>query len=235
MRVARGRSIEMVAGVGWMLVLVCLLAQIATEAAMRTRYSPLADAISDLGVSSCTPRLCSPRFWMLDGSLILLGLCLSIGGWLTHLSAPRLWWGCWVATVALSAGGVGLVIAGAVPENVLFTLHVAGAAVGLVGGNLGTAFAGWALLHVRGHRHTGAVGILVGILGLAGSGLAILVFLGRLPWLSGLGGGLERVGVEPMLIVMAMSGGTLLLGEDVVSVAARRLRRSGRGASRSPA
>lgn len=235
MRLAGGRWVERAAGVGWMAVLVCLVAQVAAESAMRTPYNPLVDAVSDLGVTTCTRRLCSPDFWMLDGSLILLGLCLALGGWLTHLSAPRLWWGCWVATVALSVGGAGLVLAGAVPENVVFPLHVTGAAVGLIGGNVGTAFAGWALFHVRGHRHTGLCAIVVGIVGLVGAGLSTLVFFGQLPLLGGVGGGLERVGVEPMLVVTALSGGALLLGEDVLSVAARRLRRARRGESRSPA
>lgn len=229
------RPIERPAGAAWVAVLVCLLAQVATQVAMRTPYSLLRDAVSDLGVTTCTPRMCSPWFWMVDGSLVVLGLCLALGGWLSHLSAPRLWWGSWVATVALSAGGLGMAVVGLCPENVYFPLHAVAAMAGLVGGNLGAAFAGWALLHVRGHRPTGTSAIVVGFVGVTGSALSALVFLGYLPVLAGVGGGLERLGVEPMLLIMALSGGTLLLGEDVLTVGLRRLRASRVSARRRPA
>lgn len=237
---------ERAAGLGWIAVLICLLAQVVTECAMRTPYSPLRDAVSDLGYSTCTPQICSPWFWMVDASFVILGLCLALGGWLSHLSAPRrqvagarrperLWWGSWVATVALSAGGLGMAIVGVCPENVYFPLHVVGAVVGLVGGNVGAAFAGWALLHVRGHRPTGWSAIVVGALGVGGAVLSALVFFGDLPALLGVGGGLERVGVEPLLVIMAVSGGALLLGEDVIVVALRTVRRSAVTVRRRPA
>lgn len=217
---------EKAAGTAWVAVLLCLLAQILTELAMRTPYSPLADAVSDLGQTTCTPGFCSPWFWMFDASFVLLGLCLAVGGWLSHVSAPRLCWPSWVATVALSLGGAGMAVVGLVPENVHFWVHVGGAAVGLIGGNVGAAFAGWALLRVRGHRPTGVSAVVVGLIGLVGSALSALVFAGELRSLIGVGGGLERLGVEPLLVIMALSGGALLLGEDVLAVALRGRRRS---------
>lgn len=217
---------EKAAGMVWVAVLICLLAQIAAQWAMRTPYNPLVDAVSDLGQTTCTPRFCSPWFWMVDVSFVLLGLCLALGGWLSHVSAPRLCWVSWVATVALSVGGAGMVAVGVFPENLHLWAHVVGAAVGLVGGNVGAAFAGWALLRVRGHHPTGVSGIVVGVVGLVGSALSALVFAGVLRMLIGVGGGLERLGVEPLLLVMAFSGGALLLGEDVLAVALRGLRRS---------
>lgn len=227
---------EQAAGAAWVAVLACLLAQIATELAMRTPYNPLVDAVSDLGQTGCTPQFCSPWFWIFDASFVLLGLCLALGGWLSHASAPRLWLGSWVATVALSAGGAGMVVVGLCPENLRFWTHVVGAAVGLVGGNLGAAFAGWALLRVRGHRSTGMSAIVTGGVGLLGSALSALVFAGQLPVLRGVGGCLERLGVEPLLLIMACSGGALLLGEDVLAVALRGGRRPGsQGARRRPA
>lgn len=235
MGVGSGRWVEKAAGMVWVAVLICLLAQIATEWAMRTPYNPLVDAVSDLGQTTCTARFCSPWYWMVDTSFVLLGLCLAGGGWLTHVSAPRLCWVSWVATVALSVGGAGMVVVGLFPENVHFWVHVAGAAVGLVGGNVGAAFAGWALLRVRGHRPTGVSAMVVGALGLVGSVLSALVFAGELRALLGVGGGLERLGVEPLLLVMAISGGALLLGEDVLAVALRGLQRSRVSVTRRPA
>ena len=67
--------------------------------------------------------------------------------------------------------------------------------------------------------------MVVGLLGLAGSVLSALVFAGELRMLIGVGGGLERLGVEPLLLVMALSGGALLLGEDVLAVALRGIQR----------
>ena len=225
MGVGSDRRVEKAAGMVWEAVLICLLAQIATEWAMQTPYNPLVDAVSDLGQTTCTAQFCSPWFWMVDTSFVLLGLCLAIGGWLSHLSAPRLCWVSWVATIALSVGGAGMVVVGLAPENVHFWIHVGGAAVGLIGGNLGAAFAGWALLRSRGHRPTGVSAMVVGLAGLAGSMLSALVFAGELRMLIGVGGGLERLGVEPLLLVMALSGGALLLGEDVVAVALRGIQR----------
>lgn len=226
MGVGRDRWMERAAAGAWITVLICLLAQVATEAAMRTPYSFLRDAISDLGVTTCTPQICSPWYWMVDGSFVVLGLCLVLGGWLSHVSAPRLWWGSWAATVGLSVGGLGMAVVGLVPENVHFAVHVAGALAGLIGANVGTLFAGWALLRVRGHRVTGGSAIVVGVVGVAGSALSILVFGRYLPALLNVGGGLERLGVEPLLLITAISGGTLLLGEDVLAVALRQVRRS---------
>lgn len=219
---------EQAASVAWSAVVLCLVAQLVTEAEMRTPYSPLRDAISDLGVTTCTPQICSPWFWMVDGSFVLLGLCLAVGGVLSHLSAPRhrLWWGAWAATAALVVGGTGMAIVGLVPENVHFWIHVGGALSGLVGANVGTLFAGWALLRARGHRVTGSSAIVVGLVGFAGSALSVLVFGKYLPTLLGVGGGLERLGVWPLLLVMFFSGGALLLGEDVLGVAYTRVRRA---------
>lgn len=226
MRLGSGRWIERAAGIGWVAVLICLIAQVVTECAMRTPYNPLEQAISDLGQARCTPQFCSPWYWMVDLSFVVLGFCLVVGGWLSHLSAPRLWWGSWVATVALTIGGAGMAVVGLFPEDVHFWIHVGGAVAGLVGANVGAAFAGWALLHVRGHRPTGGTAIVVGAVGVAASAVSILVFGGALRMLTGVGGGLERLGVEPLLLVMAVSGGALLLGEDVVVVALRRVQRT---------
>ncbi len=226
---------ERAAGIGWVTVLVCLVAQVVTELAMRTPYNPLVDAISDLGQTTCTPQFCSPLFWLLDASLVLLGLSLALGGWLAHLSAPRRCWWSRSATLALSLGGIGMAVVGLFPENVHFYVHVGGAITGLVLGNLGAALAGWALFHVRGHRPTGGVAIAVGAAGVAASFLSILIYAHRLPVLLGVGGGLERVGVEPLLLVMALSGGALLMGEDVIAVTLRRVRRSTLTVGRRPA
>ncbi len=235
MRLGAGRWVEKAAGVGWIAVLICLGAQIVTEWRLRTPYNPLVDAISDLGQTTCTAQFCSPLFWLLDLSFVLLGLCLALGGWLSHLSAPRLWWGSWVATVALSVGGAGMLIVGLCPENVFFPLHAVAAVVGLVAANVGTAFAGWALLHVRGHVPTGGSAIVVGAVGVAASALSVLIFGRLLPMLLGVGGGLERLGVEPLLLVMAVSGGALLLGEDVFVATLRRVRRTALTVRRRPA
>jgi hypothetical membrane protein len=235
MRLGRGRWVERAAGIVWVTVLICLIAQIATQFGMRTPYNPLVQAISDLGQRTCTPQFCSPWFWMLDLSFVLLGLSLALGGWLSHISAPRLWWGSWVATVALSVAGVGMAVVGFFPEDVHFWIHVSGAIAGLVGGNVGMAFAGWALFHVRGHRPTGGTAMVVGAVGVAASVLSIVVFGGSLRILTGVGGGLERVGVEPLLLIMAISGGALLLGEDVLVATLRRVRRTAVTVRRRPA
>jgi hypothetical membrane protein len=226
---------ERAAGIGWVTVLICLIAQVVTELTMRTPYNPLVDAISDLGRTTCTPQYCSPLFWVLDGSLVLLGLSLALGGWLAHLSAPRPSWWSRGATLALSLGGIGMAVVGLFPENVDFDIHVAGAITGLVLGNVGAVLAGWALFHVRGHRSTGLAAIVIGAAGVAASLLSILIYGKLLPVLVGVGGGLERRGVEPLLLIMALSGGALLMGEDVLAVTLRRVRRSTLTAGRRPA
>ena len=227
MGVGRNRWIEVTAAIAWIAVIFCLVAQCVTEAAMQTPYSLLRDAISDLGAARCTPQICSPWFRLVDASFVVLGLCLAVGGVLSHLSAPRdrLWWGAWAATGALGMGGIGMAIIGFVPEDVHFRVHVGGALAGLIGANVGALFAGLALHRARGHRVTGVTAVVVGAVGFLGSALSVLVFGKFLPALLGVGGGLERLGVWPLLGIMFLSGGALLFGEDVLAKAYTSTRR----------
>jgi hypothetical membrane protein len=128
-------------------------AQVVVAWVFRPDYSFIANGISDLGNTGCPPpdsNICSPRYWVMDASIALLGVAMIVGSVLifsefsfSHERRERA--AAIVGFVCLGLGGVGAVLVGAVPENVNLDLHLAGAAMAIGFGQLAILILGLAL------------------------------------------------------------------------------------------
>ncbi|HEV7275002.1 MAG TPA: DUF998 domain-containing protein [Devosiaceae bacterium] len=209
----------LVGGICW---IACLQAAVAQHVAQLAwpGYSRSTDAISYLGITECGPfrdvlfsdtvYVCSPLHDVLNGSMILLGILVSAGLWLTYSVWRGSSWSRWGARL-LGLGGAGIVLSGlwSADENLL--LHGVGAALYLGIANLGIAMIG--IGEFRRNRlyalFTCAMG-LTGFLGFVAFGSQFLLGMGR--------GSVERFAAYPSLIWLILSG--MLIG--VGAAAARR-------------
>ncbi|WP_369633625.1 DUF998 domain-containing protein [Nocardia sp. JMUB6875] len=70
---------HLAAGGAWTLVFAYLVAELLTATAWRTGYSFRHDTISDLGITTCTPNLCSPLHLLMNATFVALGLLTILG------------------------------------------------------------------------------------------------------------------------------------------------------------
>ena len=101
-------------------------AQVLVAWVFRPQYSFASNVISDLGNTGCPPpgsNICSPRYWVMDASIGLLGLAMFFGSMLifTEFSFSKhrreraaAIAGFW----CMALGGLGAVLVGVVPENI---------------------------------------------------------------------------------------------------------------------
>lgn len=165
------------------------------------------NTISDLGNTACGPYgdrlVCSPLHSLMNASFIVLGLTMMFGAWL--LSAPRkasqvIQFGF----AAMALAGIGTILVGLFPENTISTLHIVGAALPFVFGNLSMLVLGINLRKLPHALRIYTIGS--GIVGL----LALLLFLGH-AFLGVQLGGMERLIAYPQSLWMIVFGCYLLL------------------------
>lgn len=186
-----------------------LVTHLIVQAVWNTPYRWSANNISDLGNVQCgawgdPPRfVCSPLHALMNasfatqGAALILGVLLLWSGW-RSTRASR------VGRVLLLLGGAGWTLAGLFPADVNENVHVLGAALIFVLGNLGLLLSGPAF-------DTGGptLRVLGALLGAAGLVAMILFFRGES---LGLGmGGMERVAVFPLQLWTLLAGGTVLI------------------------
>ena len=95
-------------------------------------YSFVANTISDLGVTSCGPLVCSPRHVWMNTGFVLFGMLTMAGSVLIYRTSPR----SRLLTAALIGAGVagaGSVIVGLAPSNETPQLHGIGALLRIPG------------------------------------------------------------------------------------------------------
>lgn len=129
----------------WILTLHYFVVQVIVALAWQRPYSLARNAISDLGNSVCAPYhdeyICSPLFWLMNASFILLGLLQAVGAlllWRAHTS--RL---VRSGLVMLVLAGIGTIIVGLFPENTVGPMHLLGAVLPFVFGNIGIVLCGF--------------------------------------------------------------------------------------------
>jgi hypothetical membrane protein len=121
----------------WLLTIEFFVAQFAAQAAWPT-YSLQLEDISNLGLNACGaaaadggPPLCSPLNLVFNGGMMLNGVLILLGVWLTR----RLWPPGPLTTAALwllaVGGGGGSLLVGLFPINVNPPLHMTGAVLAL--------------------------------------------------------------------------------------------------------
>jgi Predicted membrane protein len=195
-----------------------LVMNVVAQAAWTTPYSLAHNNISDLGAVSCGmfdeefPRyICSPLHVLFNASMIVQGVLLAAG----VLLSARLWGKGFLPRTAqtlLVLAGVGYLLAGLWPGDVNLDLHVLGAFLIMMVGNVGLVLAGF----VPRDSLVGRVRwftVALGLAALAGVWLHFQRQFGAL----GLGGS-ERIAVFPLQLWTLVIGGLVL-------VSARRNRR----------
>lgn len=198
--------------IAWVIAVQFFITQVVVATAWPRHFSLSTDYISDLGNTLCgaylagsTHMVCSPWHLAMNISFLVLGVTMCIGAWLTRAAFPR-GWVRELAVTLFSLAGVGVFLVGVYPENTDNAMHVMGAGVNFVSGNIAMIVYGLALAQRPSERGLVAVFSLVaGALGM----LATLLFVSG--HFLGIGlGGMERVAAYPMTVWQIVVGVMLL-------------------------
>jgi hypothetical membrane protein len=164
-------------------------------------YSWAQNTISDLGNSHCgiygARIVCSPFHDAMNGSFIVLGITMMAGCSLVYQEFYKTRFSE-IGFICMALSGFGAVLVGSFPENTVAALHVTGAALAFLLGNIALVIFGLVLnLPTLFKRLTLAAGILALI-------AAVLFVKGTY---LGLGnGGMERVTAYPQTIWLIIFG-----------------------------
>lgn len=173
-------------------------------------FSWTQNTISDLANTVCGPYgdrlVCSPAHASMNISFWWLGITMIVGATLLNrqLGKTRLvQFGFWCMALA----GIGTIVVGFYPENTIASMHVFGAALAFVLGNIGMLLISW---YAKGlPSWLQKLGIGLAVIGL----IALVCFVLELYF--GLGiGGMERVVAYPQTIWMITFGSYFLLRSD---------------------
>jgi len=201
---------EMLGAIVWLLTMQFFVAQGVVQSAWTTPFSLAHNMISDLARVTCGPLYrapgidvaCSPWHAMMNASIILNGVMIPAGAYLTRTAWPpgRM---MTVALVMIALSGPGHVVVGLFPSDTDPAMHMLGAGIILALANPGVAIAGLALWRVR--RALAVVSLVLGLGGVAGT----LLFLSDIG--AGIGlGGMERVGFYALPLWCGIMGAALL-------------------------
>jgi hypothetical membrane protein len=113
-----------------------------------THYSTLNNTISDLGNTACGiyggRYVCSPWHVLMNTSFIVLGTTMVTGSTLIYQEF-RKGVGSWLGFSFMALAGIGTILIGIFAENTISSLHIVGAALPFVIGNLALIILGLAL------------------------------------------------------------------------------------------
>lgn len=193
----------------WLLSLQYYVVQliVASMWPVTSGYSWTQNTISDLANTVCGAYgdrlVCSPAHASMNISFWWLGITMIIGATLLNrqLGKTRLvQFGFWCMALA----GIGTIVVGFYPENTIASMHVFGAALAFVLGNIGMLLISWYMKDLP--EWLRVFGIVLGSIGL----ISLICFV--LELYLGLGiGGMERVVAYPQSIWMITFGGYFLL------------------------
>ena len=129
----------------WMVSVQYYVIQVIVAHAWKTPYSWLHNTISDLGNTACgvsTSRYaCSPLHSLMNASFIVLGITMISGSILIYREFKK----SRLSTLGFSFmafAGVGSILVGLFPENTISSLHILGASLPFLIGNLGIVIMG---------------------------------------------------------------------------------------------
>lgn len=172
-------------------------------------YSWANNTISDLANTHCGAYgqrlVCSPLHPLMNTSFVVLGITMITGAYIFGRNAPRRIASLGYAGIA--AGGVGTILVGLFPENTVSALHVLGAALPFIFGNLGMLVLG--VYDKQLPKPLRAYTVLSGLVGI----VALIIFMQQ--WYGPLGiGGLERIVAYPQSIWMIVYGAYMLVRQQ---------------------
>jgi hypothetical membrane protein len=186
----------------WVLSIQYYVIQLIVAAAWSlTPYSWLHNTISDLGNTACGPYItrvvCSPLHPLMNASFIVLGSTMILGSLLVYHEFQRSV-GSAIGFSFMAVAGFGTALVGLFPENTVPALHIFGAALPFLLGNLSLLILGKSLGLPRALR---AYTLLSGGVSL----IALVLFVTQAD--AGLGlGGMERVAAYPQTIWLIVFG-----------------------------
>lgn len=190
----------------WVLTVEFLIAQLVVQTAYPS-YSLVDMDISLLGVTDCNSPTygCSPLNLLFNGAMVLNGVLIVLGAWLTRKAWPP----SSLTTTALwllaGGSGLGALLIGLFPVDVFLEGHLAGAMLTLFVACLGILLV--AMVLWDSHRAFALYSIATGVISLAAFGAYILEFylgLGR--------GTIERIGAWSHTIWYVAAGVLILRG-----------------------
>lgn len=153
--------------------------------------------ISELGATICGQvdgrYMCSPMHGLMNVSFVVLGLAMLLGSVFTYVQLRRSRTGFTLMAFA----GLGAMLVGFVPMNTIYSLHIVGADIAFLFGNIALIMFGKTLNIPRWLRR---YSVISGVVGLSG----LVLFLTHTHVL-GLGG-TERVVAYPMVIWFIVFG-----------------------------
>jgi hypothetical membrane protein len=185
----------------WVAGVQYFVVQVVVAAAWNQPYSWRLNTISDIGNSACAlyghEFVCSPLHGFMNASFVLLGICV-LAGSLLNISSRDRSKGANIGFLLMGIGGVGTVLVGLAPENTVAALHVAGATLPFVLGNIALIVLGKELrLPLFFKWLTVGIGFVCMI--------ALVLFLRNVTL--GLGhGGMERIVAYPQTVWMITYG-----------------------------
>ncbi|MEV4569426.1 DUF998 domain-containing protein [Nonomuraea sp. NPDC049419] len=199
-RRSSGMYRSVAAGVAWLSCLQVFAVDFVVQAEWVAPYPVSEGYLSDLGNTACGPTACSPRHALMNGSFLVLGLLLVAG--LLLASGAR---GGRAGRVMVALAGLGWILVGLAPENENMLLHLIGALLIFVCGNVGMIVYGLRL-RTSGHHFVGVWSLFTGAVGVAATALFLSgQFLGL-----GLGG-MERLAVYAIVVWAAVLGVTTVV------------------------
>jgi hypothetical membrane protein len=185
----------------WVASIQYFVTQVFVARAWQVRYSLSANTISDLGNTSCRDHaslnVCSPRYALMNISFVILGICMMSGAALIYSEFKTGRFGK-IGFGLIALAGLGTVIVGLVPENVMPGLHAFGATLPFLFGNIGVLLLGIKLQLPKIVRMFTIVCGIIALIGLALFKLGAYLGLGL--------GGMERVTAYPQTIWLIFFG-----------------------------
>ena len=192
----------------WLLSIQYYVVQLVVASAWSDAnpYSWAQNTISDLANTTCGPYgdrlVCSPLHPLMNASFLLLGITMILGSWLLAKSASAT--AVKLGLLCMALAGIGTILVGLFPENSIAAMHVLGATLAFVLGNVGMLLIGIGSNHTP--KMLRYLTIAAAVLGLAALAAFVLQAYGSL----GIGG-LERVVAYPQSIWMIATGLYLLI------------------------
>jgi hypothetical membrane protein len=182
----------------WLSTLQYFVVQLVAASAWKRSYSWRLNAISDLGATRCGQfdgrSVCSPLHGLMNASLLLLGLSMTVGSALVYQEVRR----SRVGFALMGTAGVGAVLVGLFPEDTIYWAHITGADLAFLVSNIALIVFG---LTLRLPNWFSWYTIASGAVAL----LALCLFLTHNRFFLGLGG-MERVVAYPQTIWLIVFG-----------------------------
>jgi hypothetical membrane protein len=200
----------------WLFCFQFFIAEQIARLGWAGHYSMTQNYISDLGAVRCGGSAggsaCSSLHWVMNSSFVLQGFLMFFGAVLVRRLFPegRVYR---IAVALLALAGLGVLVIGLVPGGTNVRLHILGAAVNILGGNLAMILLGLVMIRRSvgqpvAMRWRSWITFVAGAAGLLAT--LVLAFRGS-PWLAG-DGTVERLAAYPLPLWLTWTGFLILKG-----------------------